>query len=272
MTSYISPLAKKISETMRAAKIKLEQLRISSDHLQLLEVQSTNAETFAQIRLKPPEIDIIMQALEKDDLVAVASWMDRQVGGDSVALSICGAAASATVALAQASDPDAPEVQWALDLLELTYEAAQLWHFASWEKLAHILPKVEATEFVLDSMTEEPTISRAKYDEMSAHAKRVFQKLMQLREAQKRGTEESARRRKPERDRRVQAFVDAIRADPFGGPRRWSAAVSKQAFGGSEERHVDNAGRWFRQHRGEIEAACSAERPPEALPPLAPVD
>ena len=69
-----------------------------------------------------------------------------------------------------------------------------------------------------------------------------LEKLFQLIEAQSRASEESARQRRPEQQLREQAFVNAIRADPDGGPKRWSAAVAQQEFGRSVAlRHVESA-------------------------------
>ena len=98
----------------------------------------------------------------------------------------------------------------------------------------------------------------------------VLEKLSRLSEARSRASEKSARRREPMRQRRVQAFVDAMRADPDGGPKAWSAAVAQQELGRTATyRNIESLRRWFHLRRTKIETALIEETPPE-IPPVPP--
>jgi hypothetical protein len=270
MPSHCGPLAEQIAETLRLAKIKIEQLRIDPDEPQLFSLEPINLRILPQARSEiQPQTEAIFRAVMHNDLTEAAALLSSLCGDDSVALAICAAATSATVILDKTIDPEALETSLSIDLLEHALQAAQLWYIGDWKSLAPVLIELNTTESWLQEETE-PNVSLVAFQREYPQIRPALWKLVQYTEAQSRASEESARRKWPKQQLRIRRFTDAMRANPDGGPKVWCAAVAQQEFGRSVALlHVQSLGRWLRLHRQKIEAALMADRPPD-FPPVGP--
>ena len=113
----------------------------------------------------------------------------------------------------------------------------------------------ELTDMLLD---QGPQVPLASLQQVIVETQPVVEAHLRVVLGRQRASEESARRRLPQRRQRIRAFVRAMRSDPKGGPTQWAAAVSPGEFG-TKARNVRNAERWFHRHRPEIQAALAAD-------------
>jgi hypothetical protein len=265
----LSPLADRIAEDLRLAEMRLSQLRNPPELLELMEGPIKTKNTASCCPDNTDAASHPFVTLIHRNPVKAALLLLKKCGNDPLAFAICSTAAMAKATLDLTLDPDAPATSIALDLLAVACRAAQLRHIGAWQELAGVMVELEGHEWFLEQVEAEPSMPIEAVQRMIAEFEPVMKAGERAMKAQRRASEESERQRQPMQQRRIQAFARAMRSDPHGGPKRWSAAVSQEAFGGSEARHVDCAKRWFRRHRKKIQAALAADSPPD-YPPVPP--
>ena len=142
--------------------MKLEQLRITPGQAQLFAIEHTDIRLIRSDNERTSiQADPILSALDDGKLDEAALLFESRCGREPVITAICSAAASATVTLGRVSDPEAPEVSWAMDLLEYAHEAARLWYIGDWKELSNVLVKLNATEYFLDEYEAKPNVPLA---------------------------------------------------------------------------------------------------------------
>jgi hypothetical protein len=150
----------------------------------------------------------------------------------------------------------------ARDLLKLALHAVRLRHHGAWRELAGVMTEIGETQWALkDFELDQAKVVRDLTKPLAEYAVRWL-------DVCRSASEQAARRRLPTQQHRVACFATAIQADPEGCPKRWASTVAPLAFGRSDARHVENAQRWQRRHRGEVEAArTNADSPAECPAP-----
>lgn len=269
-------LAEAIAATLRSAQARLAEPRAAPEAKRPLldrSVETEDAPLHGSGGVTPKEF----VGLLRHDVAKAASILQGMFEDDVLALGISMAHAKAQVVLERVADPESPKVKAALQALEVALKAAQLWHAEAWRELAGIVVDLaavdrELTDMLLDQGPQVPLASlRRAIDEkrqMIDETKPVLEAHLRVVQARQRGSSSSARERRPKQQERLQAFVQAMREDPQGGPTRWAGAVAPKVFGGTEARHAARAARWFYRHRSEIEAALSTDSPKACQPEL----
>ena len=245
-------LAEAIAATLRSAQARLAELRAAPGAKRPLldrPAEAGDAPLRGSGGVTPREF---VGLLREGDPKA-ASILQGMFEDDVLAFSISMAHAKAQVILARVADHKSPKVKAALEALEIALKAAQLWDMDAWRELAGVVLDLAAADHELTDMLldQGPQVPLASLQQVIVETQPVVEAHLRVVLGRQRASEESARRRLPQRRQRIRAFVRAMRSDPKGGPTQWAAAVSPGEFG-TKARNVRNAERWFHRYRPEI--------------------